>query len=167
MSQTSQSESSPRIPGAAYIRYSSEMQSDSFSLDAQLRQIKEQAERDKVEIVKVYADPAQSAYHKKFRPGVNDMREAARPVGDLNGQYFRHPGGEASLGEGIGGFRGLVHDEAEDAEIGGIGYRDRPEIDARVRDQPGDVGEPTRLVLEEHGNLLDTHRFLLKFSGDR
>jgi DNA invertase Pin-like site-specific DNA recombinase len=54
------------------------MQSDSFSLDAQLRQIKEQAERDKVEIVKVYADPAQSAYHKKFRPGVNDMREAAQ-----------------------------------------------------------------------------------------
>jgi DNA invertase Pin-like site-specific DNA recombinase len=78
MSQTSQSESSPWIPGAAYIRYSSEMQSDSFSLDAQLRQIKEQAERDKVDIVKVYADPAQSAYHKKFRPGINAMREDAR-----------------------------------------------------------------------------------------
>jgi site-specific DNA recombinase len=66
------------IPGAAYIRYSSEMQSDSFSLDAQLRQIKEQAERDNVEIVKVYADPAQSAYRKKFRPGINAMREDAR-----------------------------------------------------------------------------------------
>jgi hypothetical protein len=38
------------------------MQSDSFSLDAQLRQIKEQAERDGVEIVKVFVDPAQSAY---------------------------------------------------------------------------------------------------------
>jgi site-specific DNA recombinase len=70
-------ETSP-LPGAAYIRYSSEMQSDSFSLDAQLRQIKEQAERDNVEIVKVYADPAQSAYRKKFRPGINAMREAAR-----------------------------------------------------------------------------------------
>jgi DNA invertase Pin-like site-specific DNA recombinase len=54
------------------------MQSDSFRLDAQLRQIKEQAERDKVEIIKVYADPAQSAYHKKFRPSINAMGEATR-----------------------------------------------------------------------------------------
>ena len=64
--------------GAAYIRYSSEMQSDSFSLDAQLRQIREQAERDQVIIVKVYTDPAQSAYRKKYRPGINAMREDAR-----------------------------------------------------------------------------------------
>ena len=78
MNQTNPSESLILIPGAAYIRYSSEMQSESFSLDAQLRQIKEQAERDKVEIVKVYADPAVSAYRKKFRPGINAMREAAR-----------------------------------------------------------------------------------------
>jgi DNA invertase Pin-like site-specific DNA recombinase len=78
MNLTNQPEASPWIPGAAYIRYSSEMQSDSFSLDAQLRQIKEQAERDGVEIVKVYTDPAQSAYRKKFRPGINAMREAAR-----------------------------------------------------------------------------------------
>jgi hypothetical protein len=37
MIRNNQSETSPIIPGAAYIRYSSEMQSDSFSLDAQLR----------------------------------------------------------------------------------------------------------------------------------
>jgi len=54
------------------------MQSDPFSLDAQFRQIKEQAERDNVEIVKVYAVPAQSAYWKKFRPGINAMRDDAR-----------------------------------------------------------------------------------------
>ena len=71
-------DSSFPTPGAAYIRFSSEMQSDSFSLDAQLRQIKEQAERDSVTIVKVYSDPAQSAYRNKFRPGINAMREAAR-----------------------------------------------------------------------------------------
>ena len=78
MNRNNQSETSLPIPGAAYIRYSSEMQSDSFSLDAQLRQIREQAERDDVEIVKVFADPAQSAYRKKYRPGINAMREAAR-----------------------------------------------------------------------------------------
>jgi hypothetical protein len=33
-------------------------------LDAQLREINEQAERYGVEIVKVYADPAVSAYRK-------------------------------------------------------------------------------------------------------
>ena len=78
MNKSSQKQNSSPIPGAAYIRYSSEMQSDGFSLDAQLRQIKEQAERDKVEIVKVFSDPAQSAYRKKFRPGINAMLEAAR-----------------------------------------------------------------------------------------
>jgi hypothetical protein len=78
MNRYKQREDSSPLPGAAYIRFSSEMQSDSFSLDAQLRQIKEQAERDGVEIVKVFADPAQSAYRKKYRPGINAMREAAR-----------------------------------------------------------------------------------------
>lgn len=46
MNRFKQGEGSSPLPGAAYIRFSSEMQSDSFSLDAQLRQIKEQAERD-------------------------------------------------------------------------------------------------------------------------
>ena len=78
MNPYKQREDGTPIPGAAYIRFSSEMQSDSFSLDAQLRQIKEQAERDHVTIVKVYSDPAQSAYRKKFRPGINAMREDAR-----------------------------------------------------------------------------------------
>lgn len=78
MYQSNQSTTALLMPGAAYVRYSSEMQSESFSLDAQLRQIHEQAERDGVEIVKVYADPAQSAYRKKYRPGINAMHEGAR-----------------------------------------------------------------------------------------
>jgi hypothetical protein len=53
------------------------MLSDSFSLDAQLRQIEEQNERDGVEIVKVFADPAQSAYRKKYRPGISALRAGA------------------------------------------------------------------------------------------
>jgi DNA invertase Pin-like site-specific DNA recombinase len=78
MNRCIKKEDTSPLPGTAYILYSSEMQSDSFSLDVQLRQIKEQAERDNVEIVKVYADPAQSAYRKKFRPGINAMRDDAR-----------------------------------------------------------------------------------------
>ena len=61
------------------------MQSDSFSLDAQLRQIKEQAERDNVEIVKVFSDPAQSAYHKRFVPGSTPC--AKRPRGEFKVLY--------------------------------------------------------------------------------
>jgi site-specific DNA recombinase len=78
MKRFNQRDTSHPLRGAAYIRYSSEMQNDSFSLDAQLRQIKEQAERDSVEIVRVYSDPATSAYRKKYRPGINAMREGAR-----------------------------------------------------------------------------------------
>lgn len=59
--------------GCAYIRYSSTMQDDSFSLEAQLRQIKARADSDNVEIVKVYSDPAASAYSRKHRPGVEAM----------------------------------------------------------------------------------------------
>ncbi len=59
--------------GAAYIRYSSNMQDDSFSLDAQLRQIHTRAASEGVEIVKVYADPAISAYKNNIRPGVSEM----------------------------------------------------------------------------------------------
>ncbi|HNE05025.1 MAG TPA: recombinase family protein, partial [Anaerolineales bacterium] len=64
--------------GSAYIRYSSTMQDDSFSLDAQLRQIKIRAASDGVEIVKVYSDPATSAYSKKNRPGLEEMLADAK-----------------------------------------------------------------------------------------
>jgi DNA invertase Pin-like site-specific DNA recombinase len=65
-------------PAAAYIRYSSNMQDDSFSLDAQLRQIKARATAEGVVIVKVYSDPATSAYTKKYRPGIVDMLKGAQ-----------------------------------------------------------------------------------------
>lgn len=64
--------------GSAYIRYSSTMQDDSFSLEAQLRQIKARAASDGVEIVKVYADPATSAYSQKHRPGIEEMLADAK-----------------------------------------------------------------------------------------
>jgi site-specific DNA recombinase len=43
-----------------------------------LRQIEDQAERDGVNIIKAFSDPAQSAYRKKFRPGINAMSDDAR-----------------------------------------------------------------------------------------
>ena len=64
--------------GAAYIRYSSTMQDDSFSLDAQLRQINARAASEGIEIVKIYSDPATSAYKNKYRPGITQMLEDSR-----------------------------------------------------------------------------------------
>jgi hypothetical protein len=62
MKRSKQREDFSPLPGAVYIRFSSNIQSDSFSLDAQLRQIKEQAEREGVEIVKVFADNSKGVY---------------------------------------------------------------------------------------------------------
>ena len=68
---------SSKIRGAAYIRYSSVMQNDTFTLDAQLRQIKLRAASDGIEIMKIYSDPANSAYKNKYRPGINEMLQDA------------------------------------------------------------------------------------------
>lgn len=79
------SASGPRR-GVAYIRYSSTMQKDSFSLEAQERQIRERARQDSVELVQVFAAPAQSAYRKHKRPGIEAMLAAARR-GEFNILY--------------------------------------------------------------------------------
>jgi len=63
---------------AAYIRYSSEMQDESFSLEAQERQIRRKATQDQNEIVEIFTDHAQSAYHKKIRPGITNLLEGAQ-----------------------------------------------------------------------------------------
>ena len=54
------------------------MQDDSFSLEAQLRQIKNRAAAEGVEIIKVYSDPAMLAYKNKYRPGITQMLDDAR-----------------------------------------------------------------------------------------
>lgn len=67
-----------QVPAAAYIRYSSDMQDDSFSLTAQKRQIRRMADNDQNEIVAIFADSATSAYRKKYRPGVQELLEGAK-----------------------------------------------------------------------------------------
>jgi DNA invertase Pin-like site-specific DNA recombinase len=74
-------QSSLRIPilfGTAYIKYSSTMQDDSFSLEAQSRQILARAAAEGVAIIKIYSDPATSAYKNKYRSGITEMLENVR-----------------------------------------------------------------------------------------
>lgn len=67
----------PRLkPGFGYVRFSSIMQAESFSLEAQIRQIIENAARDGVQIRAIFADPLQSAFHKRLRPGIQAMLRA-------------------------------------------------------------------------------------------
>ncbi|GMR11546.1 MAG: hypothetical protein BMS9Abin28_2381 [Anaerolineae bacterium] len=63
---------------AGYVRYSSDAQANSFSLEAQKRQILERAKRDEAVVVEFFCDEAQSAFRKKNRPGIMQMMEAAR-----------------------------------------------------------------------------------------
>ena len=66
------------IPAAAYIRYSSKMQADSLSLEAQEHIIRRRSKKDGNVIVDVFADKAQSAYRNKNRPVLNRALESAK-----------------------------------------------------------------------------------------
>jgi DNA invertase Pin-like site-specific DNA recombinase len=63
-------------PSASYIRYSSKMQDESFSLEAQAKQIMSLAEKENMPISIVFADVAKSAYKGKERPGYEAMKAA-------------------------------------------------------------------------------------------
>lgn len=67
-----------KVRVVAYIRYSSSAQDDSFSLEAQLRQIQLRTASDGADFLHSYSDPATSAYRNKFRPGITQMLEDAR-----------------------------------------------------------------------------------------
>lgn len=67
----------PILFGAAYIKYSSTMQDDSSSLEAQGRQILARAVAEGVDIMKIYSGPATSANKSKYRPGITEMLEDA------------------------------------------------------------------------------------------
>jgi len=65
--------------GVGYIRYhSSEMRSDSCSLEVQKRKILQRAQQDGVPIVKFYTDKDISAYRHKHRPGITQMLQDAQ-----------------------------------------------------------------------------------------
>ena len=68
----------PRILGACYVRTATITNDPSFSLEAQIEQIKARAAAEGVEIVKIYSDEATSAHKTKYRPGIMKMLDDAR-----------------------------------------------------------------------------------------
>ncbi len=68
----------PRILGACYVRTATITNNPSFSLEAQIEQIKACAAAEGVEIIKIYFDEATSAHKTKYRPGIMKMLDDAR-----------------------------------------------------------------------------------------
>ena len=68
----------PRILGACYVRTATITNDPSFSLEAQIEQIKACAAAEGVEIIKIYFDEATSAHKTKCRPGIMKMLDDAR-----------------------------------------------------------------------------------------
>ena len=68
----------PRILGACYVRTATITNDPSFSLEAQVAQIKARAAVEGVEIIKIYSDEATSAHKTKCRPGIMQMLDDAR-----------------------------------------------------------------------------------------
>ena len=48
-------------------------------------------------------------------------------------------------------------DEAQDAEIGGVGQGQGPDVDPGFAQDPGDFGQPARLVFQKYRDLFDFH----------
>ena len=57
----------------------------------------------------------------------------------------------------VAGALGVVHDEAHDAVLGGLGGGEAADVDALAAEDVGDLGQPTAAVLEEHRELPDLH----------
>jgi hypothetical protein len=60
------------------------------------------------------------------------------------------------------GFFVLVHDQPEDAEVGGVGQGQSPDIYASLPQSLGDFGQAARLVFQKNRDLFDFHGVLLQ-----
>lgn len=86
-----------------------------------------------------------------------DLGQAAGAVGHFDGQDLGHGDGEALLGEHVARRLPIAHDEPQDAELPGVGQREREQVDARLGQGRDRGGQVARLVLDEDGDLGDLH----------
>jgi len=61
----------------------------------------------------------------------------------------------------------VVDNQAQDAEIGGVGQRGGTDVHARVGEKSCHVRQAARAVLDEHGDLFDLHASLLRRASGR
>ena len=61
----------------------------------------------------------------------------------------------------LGGLVGVVDDQAQDAEVGGVGQGEGAHVHAVVGQDLGDLAQLAGLVLDENRDLGDEHRILL------
>lgn len=90
--------------------------------------------------------------------GGHDFGQAAGLVVDLHGQHIGNGDGAAGGFEGVAGFLRVADDEAQDAELGGIGYGNSADVDMVLAENIGDVRHAALFVFDKDRDLFNLHR---------
>ena len=93
--------------------------------------------------------------------GFQHLVQATGHVGDGHAQHRRDGMDIALVLQNGGCLVHIVGNEADDAEIAGLGHRHGPHIDLVPGQHAGHGVQGTGLVLQKDGNLLDTHAAVL------
>ena len=91
----------------------------------------------------------------------NQLHEVIRLSGmnlDLHGQHIGNGDGAAGGFEGVAGFLRVADDEAQDAELGGIGYGNSADVDMVLAENIGDVRHAALFVFDKDRDLFNLHR---------
>ncbi len=89
--------------------------------------------------------------------GLQDGGQTAGTVRHLNGNHFGLADGEALLLQHRLGLFHIIDNQAQDAEIGGVGQGKRPDVDAGLAENTGDFSQSAGLVFDEDGYLFNFH----------
>ena len=87
-------------------------------------------------------------------------RTSPKPAGTVRHLHRHHFGladGEAFVLQDFPGPIVLVHDEPQNAEISGVGQRQRPDVDPGFAQNPGDFRQTAGLVLQKYRDLFHFH----------
>ena len=90
----------------------------------------------------------------------NAVRISVQPAGlvcYLHGHHLGVADGKAVFFEQPFGLLVVVDDQPQDAEIGGVGQRERPDVDAAFLKDAGHLRQAAGLVFQEYRNLLCVH----------
>lgn len=97
-----------------------------------------------------------------------DLQDLVQPAGYVGDGHPQHGGDVVDVARVLqdrGGLIHIVHDDAGDAEIAGLGQREGPHVDPVLGQHPRHGAERAGLILQKDGNLLDAHSFSSKYNN--
>jgi len=87
--------------------------------------------------------------------GSKDTRQTTRSVRHLQGDDLGLPDAEPMILEGLLSLIDLIHDQAQDAEVGRVRQRERTDIDAGFGQNARYLGQAARLILQEFSRKIE------------